>query len=92
MRTDANTIWVLLWSKYSADQGMYPYHIETLAEYLRDGWQHHNTWRDARTRTHNNLWILLYQGELVDVETCLMGLVKQHQYAGADRVMTEVVI
>lgn len=79
------TIWVLLWSKYSADNGLYPYHIETLAEYIQDGWRHHDTWIDNREQSHHNLWILLHVGSLSEVQARLDTVFKSSRFAGDEK-------
>lgn len=76
------TIWVLLWSKYSADNGLYPYHIETLAEYLQDGWRNHDAW--GSEDSHVNLWIALHVGTLSEVLARLDRVFRQGKFAGSE--------
>lgn len=74
-------LWVLLWSKYSADEGLYPYHIEELEEYIKDGWMHHNTWRDEREQSHDNLWVVLHIGTYVEAQDIVDRLLIQGKLA-----------
>jgi hypothetical protein len=92
-------IWVLLWSKYSADHDLYPYHFETLQEYLNDSADNHAAWRRQNTpgyvpipmemKSHDNLWIMLYIGTMDSVQSYLAHLISTQAYAGNRDVIME---